>query len=126
MIPKNAAELRAILASRTPVRLSDGRKAAVLVPVLFAPDGPELLFMKRPDGATAHAGQVSFPGGKTDPGDRDAIATALREAEEELGIAPASVEVLGALDDINTAVTAFDVTPVVGALRERPVLRPSP
>jgi 8-oxo-dGTP pyrophosphatase MutT (NUDIX family) len=72
----------------------------------------------------SHAGQVAFPGGKHDPEDDSLLATALREAEEELGIDPRQVDVLGALDDVLT-ITGFTVSPWVGWLPPGVSVRPS-
>ena len=92
--------------------------------MLFLPEDISVLFMKRPDDARRHPGQVSFPGGKREPSDLDDADTALREAYEELGLERASVQILGELDGLFT-VTDFNITPIVGALREMPVLTPS-
>ena len=91
------------------------RPAAVLVPLVRRQDGLTVLLTRRTDHLNDHAGQVSFPGGRTDPGDADSIATALREAHEEVGIAADEVEVIGVLPAYTT-VTAYEVTPVVGLL----------
>lgn len=80
--------------------------------------------MKRPDSMRSHAGQVSFPGGRVEPEDASIEATALREAQEELGLQGA--EVIGTLDDINTYGSNIDVTPVVGAFFAEPAITPSP
>ncbi len=95
------------------MRLEGFRESAVLVPILSEPDRDDavVLTVRRADLPT-HAGQISFPGGKRDPLDTDAAATAIRETSEELGIEPAAVEVLGLLDDIPTP-TGFMITPVV-------------
>jgi 8-oxo-dGTP pyrophosphatase MutT (NUDIX family) len=74
-----------------------------------------VLLTRRTDHLNDHAGQVSFPGGRTDPEDADAVATALREAHEEVGIERDEVEVIGRLPTYTT-VTAYEVTPVVGLL----------
>jgi len=91
------------------------RAAAVLVPLVRRPEGFTVLLTQRTDHLNDHAGQVSFPGGRTDPEDVDAVATALREAHEEVGIAADEVEVIGRLPTYTT-VTAYQVTPVVGLL----------
>ena len=119
--------LRRVLAAREPRRSApgSGTVAAVLVP-LFERDGEvHVQLVRRPESMRNHGGQVAFPGGKSDPDDESLRATALREAEEELGIGPASVDVLGSLDDYRT-ITGFIVTPWVGWLPENLALRPNP
>src|SRR6056297_1632111 len=76
--------------------------AAVLVPVVGRQDGPHLLFTKRADHLGEHPGQMSFPGGGWEPKDDDLWATALREANEEIGLYPEEVDRVGRLDDIRT------------------------
>lgn len=117
-------ELETSLHARTVVRVSQGRPASVLIPLLFLADDISVLFMKRPDDASRHSGQVSFPGGKREESDKSDADTALREAFEELGIERARVQILGELDGMFT-VTDFNITPVVGALREMPAITPS-
>jgi 8-oxo-dGTP pyrophosphatase MutT (NUDIX family) len=90
----------------------DPRVAAVLVPLVVREGGITVLLTQRADHLNDHAGQVSFPGGRHEPFDADATATALREAQEEVGLDPQRVEVLGALPDYLTG-TGFRVTPVV-------------
>lgn len=87
--------------------------ASVLVPLVERAGSLHVLLTRRTDHLHDHAGQVSFPGGRADPEDADAVATALREAHEEVGLPNAAIEVLGCLP-IYTTVTAYEVTPVVG------------
>jgi 8-oxo-dGTP pyrophosphatase MutT (NUDIX family) len=91
-------------------------RAAVLIPVIDRGDELGVLFTIRADDLKRHAGQISFPGGRLEPGDADATATALREAEEEVGLRRERVEVLGRLPD-HAVITGFRVTPVVGLVR---------
>ena len=90
-----------------------GRRSAVLI--LFADDDgePDVLLTERAATLRSHAGQVSFPGGRTDPTDADAVATALREAEEETGLVPAGVAPLAVLPDLFIPPTGYVVTPVL-------------
>ena len=97
------------------------RPAAVLVPLVQREGGVTVLLTRRTDHLHDHAGQVSFPGGRTDPGDPDARHTALREAEEEIGLTPAHVEVLGQLPVYRTG-TGYDVTAVVALVPTPPRL----
>jgi len=90
--------------------------AAVLIPLVVRGDGLHVLLTRRAEHLRDHAGQVSFPGGRTDATDIDATATALREAEEEIGLSRHQVDVLGFLPTYST-VTRFVVTPVVALVR---------
>ncbi|MBW7983175.1 CoA pyrophosphatase [Enterobacillus tribolii] len=90
------------------------RQAAVLIPIINRPE-PTLLLTQRSSQLRKHAGQVAFPGGAADPGDGSPIFTALREAQEEVAIAPENVHILGSLPAENS-VTGFQVTPVLGIL----------
>ena len=86
--------------------------AAVLVPIVDRPE-PGIILTVRTDTMRRHAGQIAFPGGRIDPEDEDAIAAALREAEEEIGLPRDQVQVIGTADRYLTT-TGFDVTPVLG------------
>jgi 8-oxo-dGTP pyrophosphatase MutT (NUDIX family) len=90
--------------------------AAVLVGMVDRPDGLTVLLTQRTAHLTDHAGQISLPGGRVEPSDPDHIFAALREAEEEVGLPPAQVEVVGRLDTYITG-TGFEITPVVGLVR---------
>lgn len=92
------------------------REAGVLIGVM-AGDVPRVLLTKRASGLKHHPGQIAFPGGKVDPGDAGPIGAALREAEEEIGLPRAAVEVLGTLPPHET-VTGYVVTPVLGWIRD--------
>jgi len=91
------------------------RPAAVLVPLVDRPGGMTVLLTQRTESLADHAGQICFPGGRIDPTDADATSAALREAEEEVGLTRAAVEVVGLLDTYVVR-TGFEVTPVVGVL----------
>jgi 8-oxo-dGTP pyrophosphatase MutT (NUDIX family) len=112
--------IRAALDARPARRLAipGFRPAAVLVPLLARPEGPTLLFTRRTELVPHHKGEISFPGGGLEEGE-DAVAAALREAEEEVGLPPVGVEVVGALDDV-PSIARYVVTPIVAAVREPP------
>lgn len=104
----------------------DHRKSGVLA--LFYPHHREalhLVFMQRPTYDGVHSGQVSFPGGRLEPGDRDITFTALRESHEELGILPEAVQVLGQLSPLYIPPSNFLVYPTVGYMDRRPDFVPS-
>lgn len=99
--------------------------AAVLVGLVARADGPRVLLTRRTDTLRHHAGQVSFPGGRVEPSDRDALAAAIREANEEVGLLPAQIMPMGWLDPLAT-VTGFTVLPLVATLAADYVARPDP
>ena len=132
-----AAELRAALEAgrrRAPILLTGDvleeenegalTPAAVLVPVVDRPE-PTVILTERPKTMRKHPGQISFPGGRIDPGDASPVAAALREAEEEIGLPPAAVEVIG-IADIYRTITGFEVTPVIGVVPPDLPLTPHP
>ena len=90
--------------------------AAVLVPLYGWPERPGLVFTERRHDLRRHAGEISFPGGRRDPGE-SFLRTALREAKEEIGLDPGAVEVVGALPPIGTFVTNYKVHPIVGLIQ---------
>jgi 8-oxo-dGTP pyrophosphatase MutT (NUDIX family) len=101
-----------------------GRAAAVLLPV-FEEDGEaRIVLTRRPETMPSHRGEIAFPGGKVEPGvDRDTRDAALREAHEEIGLRPESVDVIAALPTLGTVVGQFNITPFVGIIAEgRPIV----
>jgi 8-oxo-dGTP pyrophosphatase MutT (NUDIX family) len=95
------------------------RTGSVLILLYEDQNSIKFPLIKRPDYAGAHGGQVSLPGGKTEPGE-NSIDTALREANEEIGIQPRDVEILGRLTEFHVIPSNFLITPVVGTIRYRP------
>jgi 8-oxo-dGTP pyrophosphatase MutT (NUDIX family) len=113
----NEETLRAALARpNVTVAEWEALPAAVLIPLFKTADGEwRVVLTQRTNEVETHKGQVSFPGGRVDEGDADRVATALREAREEIGLDPQQVEVIGVLDELLT-VTQYRVTPVVGVI----------
>lgn len=108
-----------------PELLARLRPAAVLVPLFERDDTWHVLLTRRTDTVEEHKGQVALPGGAREPGDPDAVATALRETYEELGIPPDAVTVLGELSP-QPVISGFLVTPVVGIIPEDLQIWPAP
>ena len=119
--PLEAAEIRA--ATRGDHDLNPGetppsaalRPAAVLVPLIDRANGMTVLLTQRTAHLSAHAGQIAFPGGRIEETDADAIAAALRETEEEVGLPRELISVIGRLDTYVTG-TGFEITPIVGVV----------
>jgi 8-oxo-dGTP pyrophosphatase MutT (NUDIX family) len=122
MYPDLRARLRGLLdtAPRSDPAPGD-RLAAVLLPLVVDPE-PSLIFTVRADELPRHAGEVSFPGGMAEARDADLRATALRESQEEVGLDPTLVDVVGALASVHTFVSGILVVPFVGLLADAPTL----
>jgi 8-oxo-dGTP pyrophosphatase MutT (NUDIX family) len=116
-------QLRSFLEAyrRAEITDSESIRAGVLVPIFEKNGELHLLLTKRTEDVEHHKGQISFPGGAVDSSDRDIVATALRETEEEIGLAADRIEIFGILNDIAIP-TGFVVTPVVGFLSSLPAL----
>ncbi len=111
-------QLQQVLTQRQIKRIiSPGRiVSAVLIPI-YCKDGQyHILFTQRTDRVKTHKGQISFPGGAHEETDKSLVDTALREAQEEIGLKMADVEVLGELDDINSATTDYTISPFVAVI----------
>ena len=119
--------LHSVLKAHPPqhVSVEGATHAAVLIPIVSVPE-PTLIFTVRTETLPSHKGQISFPGGSIDESDPTAEAGALRETEEEIGLSPTKVRVLGELDSFPTFVSGYVVSPFVGWLDEEPALTPNP
>lgn len=104
-------------------KMDSARQSAVLIALYPSQDAWNTILIKRPDYDGAHSGQVSFPGGKAEPTDPDLAFTALREANEEVGIEPHGVELIGRLTELYIPASNFMVHPFIGVLGNRPQLR---
>jgi 8-oxo-dGTP pyrophosphatase MutT (NUDIX family) len=102
------------------------RKAAVLIALFPFKNSIGTVLIERTQDASAHSGQIAFPGGKFEDADRNQIHTALREANEEVGVDIEKINVLGTLTPIEIPVSGFSVLPVVGWMNEKPLIIPSP
>jgi 8-oxo-dGTP pyrophosphatase MutT (NUDIX family) len=133
----DAAELRRRLArpaAAASLYISDDRAereqaavtvAAVLVPIIARPEGFTVLFTRRTAQLKSHSGQISFPGGRAEPGDPSLQHTALREAQEEIGLDPARVRVFGYLPD-HLVISGYRVTPVLSLVSPPFAIEPNP
>lgn len=131
-VPINPADLIVVremngqMAARKPTRGAIPRQAAVLL-LLYPHTGQLWLPLTvRSNRLAQHRGEVSLPGGAADPGDADLVATALRETEEELGIDPQRITVLGSLTPFYIPASNYELLPVVGYVPHLPPLRPNP
>jgi 8-oxo-dGTP pyrophosphatase MutT (NUDIX family) len=106
---------------------AEPRRAAVLVSLEKGVSGVDVILTRRTDGLPTHAGQISFPGGRYDAGrDESLLATALREAEEEIGLRPDHVEILGALPAVSTLSSGFEIHPFVARIPSGYPFTPDP
>ena len=110
--PRSDYDLNPSMRDEAPCDLTE---AAVLIPIILRPEGVSVLLTLRTDHLRDHAGQVSFPGGRVEAGDQGPAETALRETEEEIGLARAHIEVIGEIDMYETR-TGFRITPIVGVV----------
>jgi len=107
--------------------MSATTRAAVLVPLQYDSGGTSVVLTRRADWLPTHAGQISFPGGRYDPDhDESLLATALREADEEIGLRPTDVEVLGALPTVSTMSSRFEIHPFVARIAAAYAFTPHP
>ncbi|HEY7440620.1 MAG TPA: CoA pyrophosphatase [Acidimicrobiia bacterium] len=104
----------------------DQVEAAVLLPLVDLDGEAGLVLTKRPETMPSHRGEIAFPGGKREPWDLDLRAAALREAEEEIALAPGDVRIVAELDTISTVASSFSITPFVGVVRGEAQLRAHP
>lgn len=125
---RSSSDLRGLLldpAEAKELEAHGGMEAAVLVPMHGWPENPGLVFTERRSNLSRHAGEISFPGGRRDEGE-ELHDTALREAEEEIGLARDNVEIVGALPPIGTFATNYKIHPFVGLIREGLRFEPNP
>ncbi len=125
---KSSSDLSSLLLSPANAEQLDAHgstEAAVLVPMHGWPDNPGLVFTERRSDLSRHAGEISFPGGRRDDAE-ELLDTALREAEEEIGLSRDNVEVVGALPPIGTFVTNYKVHPFVGLIEDGLRFEPNP
>ncbi len=101
------------------------RPAAVLIPLIAGDNGLNVILTKRASHLKHHPGQIAFPGGKVDASDKNETAAALREADEEIGLRPANVDVLGHMP-FHQTVTHFEITPIIGCVKTRFTPLPEP
>lgn len=108
------------------IREGDVAHGSAVIALLYdAGQGVHVVLTRRSSGLRAHGGEVSFPGGRREPGE-DLVTTALRESNEEIGLDPGSVEVVGELDHLSTVTSGSFIVPYVGILEGEPTLRPNP
>jgi len=111
-------QLKGLLAKREKRHINDTDRvpSAVLIPLYRKEGQCNIVFIRRTETVTVHKGQISFPGGSREPGDTTLLDTALRESQEEIGLSPDDIEVIGELDDEITTTSNYIVTPFVAAM----------
>jgi 8-oxo-dGTP pyrophosphatase MutT (NUDIX family) len=127
---RHIKRLRQVLSKEVPVpraKLANNAKgAAVLVPIFERNGELHVVYIRRADHVASHRGQVAFPGGRVDPADATLLDTALREAQEEVGIDPLTVDVLGAFPEMSTLTSGIIVAPFAGVIPATTPFRPCP
>ncbi len=128
MLAQALSGLRERLRKRARISIDNprSRRAAVLVPLVARASGAALLFFERTHDVMDHKGEICFPGGSLEPQDANATDAALREAQEELALPRTDVNLLGLLDDVETVVSNYTITPVVGLIESNPTLAADP
>jgi 8-oxo-dGTP pyrophosphatase MutT (NUDIX family) len=124
----SSEDLRSLLLSNEEASAMDAHgetEASVLVPIYDWPNNPGLVFTRRREELKSHSGEISFPGGRRDPGE-ELYETALRESDEELALPASEIELVGALPPVGTFVTSYKVFPFVGVIDADVPLTPSP
>ncbi len=119
-LPERLAAMGDLEVIDGPVPVASPRQSAVLAPLYDGDHGPSVVLTRRAAHLRNHRGEVSFPGGRQEDHDPDLVATALREAQEEIRLEPSSVEVIGGLDRLSTFVSQSMIHPFVGVLPGRP------
>jgi 8-oxo-dGTP pyrophosphatase MutT (NUDIX family) len=119
-LPERLADLGPPIVIDGPVPVESPRSSAVLAPLYEGPQGPTVVLTRRAAHLRNHRGEVSFPGGRQEDHDPDLVTTALREAQEEIALDPAIVEVIGELDRLSTFTSRSEIHPYVGVLRRPP------
>jgi 8-oxo-dGTP pyrophosphatase MutT (NUDIX family) len=119
-LPERLAAMGELQVIDGPVPVASPRQSAVLAPLYVGEQGPAVVLTRRAAHLRNHRGEVSFPGGRQEDHDTDLVATALREAHEEIRLEPASVDVVGGLDRLSTFVSQSMIHPFVGVLPGRP------
>ena len=126
-MPGEASHGKMTPVARSPINTNmPFQKGGVLILLYPYDNETNVVFMKRVEDSTPHSGEISFPGGRFEPGDKLLYKTALRETEEELGIAASGIEIIGHLTPLEIKVSNVEVRPFVGVSYKKPGFRPNP